>query len=120
MSYECTNCNGLLVFVEDNVYRCEDCGSSYTISKPVAPPKQPKKDTDYKVLFFTLVEHNINKLFGFYLMTVFLLSMMIYTVEWASHSSLAWWYVVIQVLINVSFFYSAYKLGEEKCNIKNK
>ena len=110
MSYECTNCKGLLILVEDNVYRCDGCGSNYTVGQP----KQPKKDKDYKVLFFTLIEHNINKLFGFYLMVLFLFSMLIYTLEYAAKINLAWYYVVIQISINAGFFYSAYKLGELK------
>ena len=112
--YKCESCNNNLEFT-DEMYHCKACGAIY---EPQTTNDIPNIKQDYKVLFFTLVEHSINKLFGFYLMVIFLLSMMVYSFEYASNTHLAWWYVVIQIIINVAFFYSAYKLGEEKINEK--
>jgi len=108
---KCTSCNNPLI-MQDELYHCNACGAIY---EPVKNKPTSTTSKDYKVLFFTLVEHNINKLFGFYLMILFLLSMLVYTFEYASGVKLAWYYVIIQIFISGAFFYSSYKLGEEKC-----
>jgi len=111
---KCTSCNNPLI-MQDDLYHCNACGAIY---EPVKNKTTTKTNKDYKVLFFTLIEHNINKLFGFYLMVLFFLASLIYTVEIAAKVNLAWWYVVIQILISGAFFYSAYKLGEVKSETK--